>query len=100
MQEISFAVVAATISAVAVFLPLTFLTDTTGRLFREFAVTVAAALLISGFVAITLSPALCALVLREQRQETGIKASFGRFFDALAARYAALLKQVVARQIV
>jgi multidrug efflux pump len=97
MQEISFAVVAATISAVAVFLPLTFLTDTTGRLFREFAVTVAAALLISGFVAITLSPALCALVLREQRQETGLKATFGRFFDALAARYAALLKQVVAR---
>ena len=41
MAEISFAVVASTVSAVAVFLPLTFLTDTTGRLFREFAVTVA-----------------------------------------------------------
>ena len=47
MREISFAVVAATISAVAVFAPLVFLRDTTGRLFREFAVTVAAALLIS-----------------------------------------------------
>ena len=43
MDEISFAVVAATVSVVAVFLPLAFLTDTTGRLFREFGVTVAAA---------------------------------------------------------
>ena len=49
---------------IAVFLPLTFLTDTTGRLFREFGVTVAAAVAISGFVALTLSPALCARVLR------------------------------------
>ena len=64
MREISFAVIATTVSSVAVFLPLAFLRDTTGRLFGEFAVTVAAAILISGFVALTLSPALCALVLR------------------------------------
>ncbi len=91
MAEISFAVVSATISAVAVFLPLTFLTDTTGRLFREFAVTVAAAVAISGFVALTLSPALCALVLRPRRSERGLKAVFSRAFDALARRYTALL---------
>ncbi|MDH3210897.1 MAG: efflux RND transporter permease subunit [Myxococcales bacterium] len=97
MQEISFAVVAATLSAVAVFLPLTFLTDTTGRLFREFAVTVAAALLISGFVAITLSPALCALILRTGRTDTGLKAAFGRFFEWLAAAYAASLARVLRR---
>ena len=75
MAEIAFAVVAATVSAVAVFLPLTFLTDETGRLFREFAVTVAAALAVSGFVAVTLSPALCALVLRPHRAEHGLKAA-------------------------
>lgn len=97
MQEISFAVVAATLSAVAVFLPLTFLTDTTGRLFREFAVTVAAALLISGFVAITLSPALCALVLRDRPKETGLKAVFGRFFERLASAYGSALRIVLRR---
>jgi multidrug efflux pump len=97
MQEISFAVVAATLSAVAVFLPLTFLTDTTGRLFREFAVTVASALLVSGFVAITLSPALCGRVLRRQRKEGVVKAAFGRFFEWLAAVYGRLLIPVLRR---
>ena len=70
-------------SSVAVFLPLTFLRDETGRLFREFAVTVAAALTVSGFVAVTLSPALCALVVRPQRAEHGLKAIFARFFDRI-----------------
>jgi multidrug efflux pump len=99
MEEISFAVVAATVSAVAVFLPLTFLSDTTGRLFREFAVTVASALLVSGFVAVTLSPALCARVLRqaETGTESALKRAFGRFFDALAAGYARLLEPVLRR---
>jgi multidrug efflux pump len=87
MAEIAFAVVAATVSAVAVFLPLTFLTDETGRLFREFAVTVAAALAVSGFVALTLSPALCALVVRPHLAEHGLKAVFARFFDRIAAGY-------------
>ena len=64
MNEILFAVIAATVSTIAVFLPLAFLTDTTGRLFREFGVTVAAAVAISGFVAITLTPTLGARVLR------------------------------------
>ncbi len=97
MEEISFAVVAATVSAVAVFLPLTFLTDTTGRLFREFAVTVAAALAVSGFVAVTLSPALCARVLRPARREHGFKRVLAGFFDRLAALYAALLARVLRR---
>jgi multidrug efflux pump len=98
MQEISFAVVAATISAVAVFLPLTFLTDTTGRLFREFAVTVASALLVSGFVAVTLSPALCALVLRRRSApQNRAKEAFGRFFDWLAGLFARGLRTVLRR---
>ncbi len=91
MSEISFAVVSATISAVAVFLPLTFLTDTTGRLFREFAVTVAAAVGISGFVALTLSPALCARVLRPHREERGARAAMARAFDAISAGYTRML---------
>ncbi len=91
IEEISFAVVAATISAVAVFFPLTFLTDTTGRLFREFGVTVAAAVAISGFVALTLSPMLCARVLRPASAERGVKAWLARAFDALAAGYGGVL---------
>ncbi len=97
MQEISFAVVSATVSAVAVFLPLTFLTDTTGRLFREFAVTVATAVGISGFVALTLSPALCAIVLRRSREETGLKAVLGRSFDRLSEGYGRRLRGAIAR---
>jgi len=97
MQEISFAVIAATVSAVAVFLPLTFLTDTTGRLFREFAVTVAAALAVSGFVAVTLSPALCARVVRPRKAEHGVKAALARFFERLVDRYGAALKVVMRR---
>ncbi len=95
MAEISFAIVAATLSAVAVFLPLTFLSDLTGRLFREFAVTVAAALAVSGFVAVTLSPALCARVIRSGGEERGIKGALARFFDALSARYGELVRRAV-----
>jgi multidrug efflux pump len=96
MREISFAVVAATISAVAVFVPLTFLEDTTGRLFREFAVTVAAALLISGFVALTLSPALCARVLRRHREE-GLSARIGGATEALGRAYGGAVERVLVR---
>ncbi|MEN8180935.1 MAG: efflux RND transporter permease subunit [Myxococcota bacterium] len=95
MKEISFAVVASTVAAVAVFLPLTFLQDTTGRLFREFAVTVGAALLISGFVALTLSPALCARVLRARPKESGVKARLAGSFDALSRGYGRWLTPVV-----
>jgi multidrug efflux pump len=91
MEEISFAVVAATISAVAVFFPLAFLTDRTGRLFREFGVTVAACVAISGFVALTLTPTLCARILRHSGRETGVKAVLARGFDRMAAGYARIL---------
>ncbi len=97
MREITFAVIAATISAVAVFVPLTFLTDTAGRLFREFAVTVAAALLISGFVALTLSPALCARILRPDTEEKGLRARLASVFDALSRGYARVLDGALAR---
>jgi multidrug efflux pump len=99
MREISFAVIATTVSSVAVFLPLTFLRDTTGRLFGEFAVTVAAAILISGFVALTLSPALCALVLRHGQQERGVKAWLGAAVNGLGRGYAAAIRPVLRRPV-
>ena len=91
MDQIAFAVIAATVSTVAVFLPLAFLTDKTGRLFREFGVTIAAAVAISGFVALTLSPMLCARVLRAQPSEHGLKLVLARGFEWLGAAYARLL---------
>ena len=97
IDEISFAVVAATVSTVAVFLPLAFLTDKTGQLFREFGITVASAVAISGFVALTLSPMLCARVLRHSGAEHGLKAVLARGFDGLAAGYARFLRPLITR---
>src|SRR6185503_20051597 len=63
-QEIGFAILATTISLVAVFVPVAFLTGRVGRLFNEFGIAVAVSLLISGFVALTLTPMLCSRTLR------------------------------------
>ncbi|MBW2715878.1 MAG: efflux RND transporter permease subunit [Deltaproteobacteria bacterium] len=91
MAEISFAVVAASVSVIAVFLPLAFMTGTTGRLFREFGVTVATAVAISGFVALTLAPTLCARVLRTETRDSGITLWLGRAVDRLRDVYALAL---------
>ena len=93
MEEISFAVIAITISLVAVFLPLAFQKSTTGRLFIEFAVAVAGSVIISAFVALTLSPAMCPRVLKSLQ---GVKHGplfnfFERVFDGFANTYARAL---------
>ncbi|OQY66094.1 MAG: hypothetical protein B6D46_11500 [Polyangiaceae bacterium UTPRO1] len=91
MREISFAVLATTISVIAVFLPLAFLTDQTGRLFREFGVTVAAAVAISGFVALTLAPMMCARLVRPATAAHGLKRRLERGLDLLIDAYRRLL---------
>jgi multidrug efflux pump len=68
-KEIGFAVLATTITLVAVFIPVSFLTGTVGRLFSEFGLSVAVAVLISGFVALTLTPMLCSRMLRPLHTE-------------------------------
>ena len=75
-REIAFAVVATTIALVAVFTPLAFLKGSTGRLFNEFGVAVAGSVIISGFVALTLTPMLCAKILRVPQRH-------GRFYRLL-----------------
>jgi multidrug efflux pump len=67
MKEIFFAVVSTTITLAAVFLPIMFLQGLIGRLFKEFAIVVAGSVLISAFVALTLSPMMCSRVLKSQR---------------------------------
>ena len=65
-QEIGFAVVAMTITLAAVYAPVAFMTGRTGKLFVEFALTLAGAVLVSGFVALSLSPMMCSLLLRHE----------------------------------
>ena len=94
-REIGFAVIATTIALVAVFTPLAFLTGTAGRLLSEFGIAVAGAVVISGFVALTLTPMLCAKILRMQHQHGKVFQLFERGFNALAERYARLLERAV-----
>ena len=97
-NEIGFAVIATTIALVAVFSPLAFLTGTAGRLLSEFGIAVAGAVVISGFVALTLTPMLCAKILRMQHQHGKAFQLFERGFNALSERYSSLLQRAVAHR--
>jgi multidrug efflux pump len=71
-REIGFAIVAMTLTLTSVFAPLAFATGRTGRLFIEFALTLAGAVLVSGFIALTLSPMMCSLLLKHQEKHSWI----------------------------
>jgi multidrug efflux pump len=99
-REIAFTVVSLTLSLVAVLIPLLFMGGMVGRLFREFALTLAAAILISGLVSLTLTPMLCARLLRPAAQERR-RAWAQRteaWFERLSAAYLGALDWVLARQ--
>ena len=86
-REIAFAVVAMTVTLAAVFVPLVFATGNTGKLFTEFALTVAMAVLVSGFVSLTLTPMMCSLLLKSHARHGAIYNAMERGFDALASGY-------------
>ena len=92
-REIAFAVIAMTLTLVTVYAPLAFATGRTGRLFIEFALTLAAAVLISGFVALTLTPMMCSLLLRDEHhaRHGRIYLAIERALDALTRGYRRLL---------
>jgi multidrug efflux pump len=90
-REIGFAVVATTICLVAVFTPLAFLRGSTGRLFNEFGIAVAGSVVVSGLVALTLTPMLCAQILRVPTSHGRLYRSLERGFNGMAAGYARLL---------
>jgi multidrug efflux pump len=94
--QIGFTIISLTVSLIAVLIPLLFMGDVVGRLFHEFAITLAAAIVISAFVSLTLVPMLCAKLLRP----TGGEASGGRFFRALTRFYASTLQTVLNHQAV
>jgi len=93
-KEIGFAILATTIALVAVFVPVAFLTGTVGRLFNEFGITVAVTVLISGFVALTLTPMLCSRMLQSEhgRVKSGLSGAIDRFFDAMNRSYERALR--------
>jgi multidrug efflux pump len=91
-REIGFAVIATTISLVAVFTPLAFLKGSTGRLFNEFGIAVAGAVVVSGFVALTLTPMLCARILRVPQRHGALYRVLEGGFNALAAGYSRSLR--------
>jgi len=90
-KEIAFAVVAMTVTLAAVFAPLAFSTGNTGRLFTEFALTVASAVVVSGFVALTLTPMMCSKLLRHQARHGAVFNATERFFNAMNQGYRVLL---------
>jgi multidrug efflux pump len=99
-RQIAFTVVSLTVSLVAVLIPLLFMGGLVGRLFREFAVTLAVAILISGVVSLTLTPMMCARMLRrvpEQRQ-SALSLRSKAWLDRVLASYGRGLHWVLARQ--
>jgi len=97
--QIGFTIISLTVSLIAVLIPLLFMQDVVGRLFREFAVTLAAAILISAVVSLTLVPMLCAKLLKQRTpQATRAQTDSGRWFAALVEWYGRRLTWVLDRQ--
>jgi len=94
-RQIGFAVIATTVVLVAVFLPISFLQGDTGRLFREFGVAVAAAVIFSSFVALSLTPMMCSKLLRPLRDEGAFYKATEFAFSALNNGYRAALSRTL-----
>ena len=90
-REIAFAVIAMTLTLASVFAPLAFATGRTGRLFIEFALTLAGAVLVSGFIALTLTPMMCSLLLRHEAKHSWIYNKIEAGFEAFTHGYRRLL---------
>ena len=102
-EEIGFTIVSLTVSLIAVLIPLLFMREVVGRLFREFAITLAISILISAVVSLTLVPMLCAKMLRphEQaraRRQSAIALRAERAFNALVSGYDRMLRRVLDHQ--
>ena len=108
MREISGAIIAITLVMSAVFLPVSFMEGPTGIFYRQFSLTMAFSIVLSGITALTLTPALCAMFLKsshhgEQHQKTGLQKLFGgfnRWYDGLAARYKVLIGAIANRRVI
>ncbi len=98
IKEIGFAVVAMTLTLTAVYAPLAFATGRTGRLFIEFALALAGAVLVSGFVALTLSPMMCSKLLKHEEKHGRVFTMIERWLSALTDGYARSLAWLLQRR--
>ncbi|EEG87437.1 RND transporter, HAE1/HME family, permease protein [Proteus penneri ATCC 35198] len=98
--EIGFTIISLTFSLIAVLIPLLFMGDIVGRLFREFAITLAVAILISAVVSLTLTPMMCARLLKPENEikHNRFEIACERFFEKMIAVYAVWLKRVLNHQ--
>ncbi|PLR36055.1 multidrug transporter subunit MdtC [Chimaeribacter coloradensis] len=99
-KQIGFTIISLTFSLIAVLIPLLFMGDVVGRLFREFAITLAVSILVSMAVSLTLTPMLCAYLLRHipEEQQSRFSRKGGALFDRLIAGYDRLLTVVLNHQ--
>ncbi|MCB9870945.1 MAG: efflux RND transporter permease subunit [Planctomycetes bacterium] len=107
LGEISGAVIAITLLMTAVFVPVAFMTGPVGVFYRQFSITMASSIILSGVVALTLTPVLCAMLLKNEhgrlRRRTPIRFLldlFNRLFEKLTGRYVGLLEHVAHRRVV
>ncbi|HTI97708.1 MAG TPA: multidrug efflux RND transporter permease subunit [Dongiaceae bacterium] len=100
-REIGFTIISMTLSLAAVFIPILFMSGILGRLLHEFAVTIVCAVLISGFVSLTLTPMLCSRFIRPQhgRKHNRLYMLSERFFDGVLNRYDRTLQVVMRHQV-
>ncbi|MFY7664569.1 efflux RND transporter permease subunit [Flavobacterium sp.] len=106
MGEVSGAIIAITFVMAAVFIPVSFMSGPVGIFYRQFSITMATAIILSGLVALTLTPALCAMMLKnnhgKKKKQNAINravAGFNRWFDSLSGTYGAILKGIVNRRV-
>lgn len=99
MQELFGALIAIVLVLASVFLPVAFLGGITGELYKQFAVTIALSVMISGFVALTLSPALCAIVLKPSTSTNRFWNFFNKAFDWTQTRYVSAAGTLIKRSI-
>ena len=97
-QEIGFTIVSMTISLAAVFIPILFMGGIIGRLFREFSVVIVVAILISGFISLSLTPMLCSRFLKPVHSHSRFYAASERVFDWMLRHYDRSLRWVFARR--
>jgi len=99
-REIGFTVISLTVSLIAVFIPLLFMTGLVGRMFREFALTLTIAVVVSAIVSLTLTPMMCSRLLRHvpEKKENPLAAKLNAFVDRTADAYARSLQWVLGHQ--
>ena len=100
MREVSSAVVAIVLVLCAVFIPVAFLGGIAGMLYKQFAVTVAISVTLSGIVALTLTPALCALLLQPKHEEPAIFRPFNRLFERFTKSYTDTVNKTLHHRII